>query len=89
MDALAYADDIKCTSDINYKCSSFIGYFNKIMSDYCHLQPDVLCGLFKSFCCSFSGSYLWQYNSKGFEKMCVIWKKAVRKMYSLPYHTHA
>ena len=20
--------------------------------------------------------------------MCIIWNKAVRKMYSLPYHTH-
>ena len=24
----------------------------------------------------------------GFEKMCITWNKAVRKMYSLPYHTH-
>ena len=56
-------------SDINYKCSSFTGYFNKMMSHYSHLQPDVLCRLFKSYCCSFYGSLLWQYNSKGFEKM--------------------
>ena len=39
--------DNNCTSDINYKCFSFIGYFNKMMSDYCHLQPDVLCKVFK------------------------------------------
>ena len=58
------------------------------MSHYSHLQPDVLCRLFKSYCCSFYGSFLWQYNSKDFEKMCITWNKAVRKMYSLPYHTH-
>ena len=80
--------DNNCISDINYKCSSFIGYFNKMMSHYSHLQPNVLSRLFKSYCCSFYGSFLWQYNSRGFEKMCITWNKAVRKMYSLPYHTH-
>ena len=80
--------DNNCTSDINYKCSSFIGYFNKMMSHYSHLQPNVLSRLFKSYCCSFYGSFLWQYNSRGFEKMCITWNKAVRKMHSLPYHTH-
>ena len=59
-----------------------------MMSHYSHLQPDVLCRLFKSYCCSFYDSFLWQYNSKGFEKMCITWNRAVRKMYSLPYHTH-
>ena len=77
-----------CTSDINHKCSSFIGYFNKMMSHINHLQPDVLCTLFKSYCCSVYGSFLWQYNSKGFKKMCITWSKAVLKMYSLPYATH-
>ena len=83
-----FNNDNTGTSDINYKCSSFIGYFNKMMSHYSHLQPDVLCRLFKSYCCSFYGSFLWQYNSKGFEKICITWNKAVRKMYSLPYDTH-
>ena len=49
--------DNNCTSDINYKCSSFIGYFNKMMSLYSHLQPDVLCRLFKSYCCFFYGQF--------------------------------
>ena len=53
-----------------------------------YLQPDVLCRLFKSYCFFFYGSFLWQYNSKGFEKMCKTWSIAVRKMYALPYDTH-
>ena len=53
--------DNNCTSDINYKCSSFIGCFNKMMSHYSHLQCNVLSKLFKSYCCSFYGSFLWQY----------------------------
>ena len=27
-----FTTDNNCTSDINYKCSIFIGYFNKMMS---------------------------------------------------------
>ena len=38
--------------------------------------------------CILNISFLWQYNSRGFEKMCITWNKAVRKMYSLPYYTH-
>ena len=83
-----FNNDNNGTSDINYKCSSFIGYFNKMMSHYSHLQPAMLCRLFKLYCCSFYGSFLWQYNYKGFEKICITWNKAVRKMYSLPYDTH-
>ena len=41
-----------------------------MMSHYSHLQPDVLCGLFNSYSCSFYGSFLWQYDSKGLEKTC-------------------
>ena len=59
-----------------------------MMSHYSHLQPNVLSRLFKSYCCSFYGFFLWHYNSKGFEKMCITWNRAVRKMYSLPYDTH-
>ena len=51
------------------------------MSHYSHLPPDVLCRLFKSY-------FQWQYNSKGFEKMCITWNKAVKKMNSLPYDTY-
>ena len=56
-----------CTSDINYKCSSFIAYFNKIIIVICNLMSyvDYLIHIFY-------GSFLWQYNSKGFEKMCII-----------------
>ena len=85
-----FNNDNNCTSDINYiyKCSSFMGYFNKMMFHYSYLQPDVICRLLKSYCCSFYGSFLWDYNSKGIAKMCITWNRAVRKMYSLPYDAH-
>ena len=47
----------------------FIGYVNKLRSNYDTLQPHILINLFKSYCCSFYGSMLWKYNSEGFDKI--------------------
>ena len=47
--------------DVRHKCSNFIGYVNKFLSNYQFLQPQILCNLFKTYCCSYYGSSLWQY----------------------------
>ena len=76
------------TMDSLRKCSHFIGYFNKLMVNFGHLHPDTVCNLFKSYCCSFYGSFIWKYCSDGFNKCCIQWNKSIRKIYSLPYATH-
>ena len=56
---------------IDFRYSHYILHsLNKMMSHCSRLRPDVLYRLFKSYYCSFYDSFLWQYNSKGFEKMC-------------------
>ena len=57
------------STDSNQKASHFIGQFNKLYSNFGYLQANVLSNLFKSYCCSFYGSFLWLYNSNGFKKM--------------------
>ena len=52
--------------DCRYKCSMFIGYVNKLISKFGHLQPNVLFNLFNTFCCSFYGSSTWGLHSNGF-----------------------
>ena len=74
--------------DGHHKKSHFIGYFNKLMSNFSCLQPDILGNLFKSYCCSFYGSFLWKYNSDGFIKCTTQWNKAIRVIFSLPCNTH-
>ena len=51
------------STDSNQKASHFIGQFNKLYSNFGYLQANVLSNLFKSYCCSFYGSFLWLYNS--------------------------
>ena len=45
--------------DCRYKRSMFIGYVNKLISKFGHLQPHILINLFKTYCCSFFGT--WRY----------------------------
>ena len=39
--------------DCRYKRSMLIGYINKRISKFGHLQPHILINLFKPYCCSF------------------------------------
>ena len=67
------------------KCSSFIGYVNKLKANFGYLQPFVLGNLFKTFCCSFYGSPLWGFNSLSFKKICTTWNIGVQFNFKLPY----
>ena len=53
-------------TDCDMKCSSFIGYVNRLISNFGYLQPFLLGNLFITFCCSFYGSPLWGFNSLTF-----------------------
>ena len=66
----------------------FIGYVNKLRSNFGKMQPSVLANLFKAYCCSFYGSQLWKFNSSGFDQICKSWNNAVRLILGLPYNAH-
>ena len=75
-------------NDCALKISSFNGAVNKLMGNYGGLQTEMLIKLFNSYCCSFYGSQVWNINSPGFNRCCVQWNKAVRRILKLPYRTH-
>ena len=77
-------DLIDCTR----KKSMFIGYVNKLRSNYGNLQHTVLMNLFKSYGFSFYGSILWKLCSKGFDKISKSWNVAIRTLLKLPYNAH-
>ena len=66
----------------------FIGYVNKLISKFGHLQLKVLLNLFNTYCCSFYGSSIWGLHSNGFNSCETAWNIGVRKMRGLPYTTH-
>ena len=71
-----------------FKKSMFIGFTNKLRSNFRHLQPHVLINLFKAYCCSFYGSQLWKFNSAAIDKCCKSWNIAVRTLLGLPHNAH-
>ena len=75
-------------NDCIIKCSQFIGSVNKLLSNFGSLQPDILCKLFNAYCCSMYGCQLWKFNTKEFDKLCIYWNKAVRRLFNLPLLTH-
>lgn len=88
LEHLSNSVNIYCKDDTDIKCHVFNGSVNKLIGNYGNLSPDTLCNLFKSYCCSFYGSQLWNLKSNGFHSCCVQWNKAVRRLYNLPYRTH-
>ena len=48
----------------------FVGYVNKVKSNFGKMQSSVLINLFKAYRCSFYGSQLWKCNSSGFDQIC-------------------
>ena len=74
--------DMTDKTDCDMKCSSFIGYVNKLKANFGYLQPFVLGNLFKTFCCSFYGSPLWGFNSLSFKKICTTWNIGVRSIFN-------
>ena len=58
------------STDCMMKRSTFIGSVNKLMANFGHLQAPVLSKIFKTFCCNFYGSPIWDFNSTGFRKIC-------------------
>ena len=80
------------TIDRDYMTSSAIGQFwksfNIFRADFGHIRPFLQCKLFKQYCCSFYGAPLWDLNSSVVKKVCVAWRKALRKLWRLPARTH-
>jgi hypothetical protein len=76
-------------SDCEYKSSIFIGSVNKLLSNFGTVQPDILCNLFYSYCCSLYGCQLWKFNTSCFNQLGIYWNKAVRRLFNLPYRTHS
>ena len=81
---VAQSDSLDC----GYKRSMFIGYVNKLISKFGHLQPKVLLNLFNTYCCSFYGSLTWGLHSNDFNSCVTAWNIGVRKILGLPYTTH-
>ncbi len=75
-------------SRISGAIASFWKAFNLLMSDFGGLYSFIKCKLFKQYCCSFYGSNLLLLTSKRCYDICVACRRALKKLWNVPYRTH-
>ena len=69
--------------------STFIRSVSKLMANFGHLQVSVLSNIFKTFCCNFYRSPIWDLNSPGFRRICTTWNIGVRTVLKLSFNTNS
>ena len=74
---------------IDYGINKFNSSFNYFMSIFGKCQRYVKNRLFTQYCMSLYGSQLWPLWDKNYlNKICVQWRKALRRVWNLPPNTH-
>ena len=68
--------------------TSFNVSFNRFLANFNTCRISIKNKLFHQYCCSYYGSQLWPLWNNYFDNICVKWRKAVRKIWDLPYRAH-
>ena len=59
-----------------------------MLSNYSNYST-TLSRLFSSYCMNVYSSSLWRHNNlRNIERFCISWRKAIRKLWKIPYRTH-
>ena len=62
---------------------------NNLLSEFSFSESTTLSRLFSSYCMNVYWRSLWRYNNyNNLERFCISWRKAIRKLWKIPYRTH-
>ena len=61
---------------------------NSLLADFSHCDSVTLSTLFQTYCMNLYGSQMWRYNDKTSRSFYTCWRKAIRRLYNIPYRTH-
>jgi len=80
----------KCDNDDIKRCHlSVVKQINEIICYFRNLNSSTKLKLLYSFCSSLYGAELWDLSSCDFECITVAWRKALKRVWSLPWRTHS
>ena len=76
--------------DANIKCVKvdFIAKVNAFLANFAGVTSNVKSYLFSHYCMSFYGSNACMMYDKSFNELKVAWRKAIRRVWGLPFRTH-
>jgi len=69
--------------------SNFVRHTNYSLCYFRKLHPFVHYRLFQAYCTSLFGCELWLLTNYNIDALCVAWRKALRRIWSLPSCTHS
>lgn len=73
---------------VNELCCNFNRRLNSVIGNFGFCRIDTKWQLFLSYCTSFYGICLCNLQDTSIEKFYTTWRKAIRKLFGLPDHTH-
>ena len=84
--------NILCTSDKHVMIDSAVKdlncRLNNLLADFSHCNSDTLSTLFNSYCMNVYGCQLWKFNGKHINTFFTAWRKAIRRIWKIPFRSH-
>ena len=59
-----------------------------LLADFSHCDSVTLSTLFKTYCMNLYCSQMWRYNDKTTRSFYTCWRKAICRLYNIPYRAH-
>jgi hypothetical protein len=81
-----FSSNLADDGDILFRRNSFIGQANNFICQFQNIGVLIKNDLFKTYCSSHYGSELWDLTNCKIEDYCIAWRKALRKIWKLPYN---
>ena len=61
---------------------------NNLLADFSHCNSNTLSTLFNSYCMNIYGCQLWKFNGKHINTFFIAWRKAIRRIWKIPFRSH-
>ena len=71
-----------------WKSAEANGYANIFLADFKNVSSDIRNYLFQCYCISFYGTNIMSVFDGSLESVCTAWRKAVRRIWRIPWRTH-
>ena len=92
LDTCTHLGNILCTSDKHVMIDSAVKdlncRLNNLLADFSHCNSDTLSTLFNSYCMNVYGCQLWKFNGKHINTFFTAWRKAIRRIWKIPFRSH-
>ena len=76
------------TLDVTHIGACFNKAVNIMLANFGNISSFVLCKIFNQYCPNLYGISLCDVSCKQYSQFCVLWRKAIRKVLSVPGRTH-